>query len=458
MMNKSLYWTLLLLAGFYACGKKDLGGSAAPVNLSVAIEYSSEVSSIGLRKDSALVRITNNTSGTVIEAYTNSNGVAGFASITPGLYTVTTSITIPKTTYQQLSGTVVDQDVIFNGNLTNQSITNAQTNLITPMVTGRLGNWVFKQIYYAGSNTASGASFRDQFFEIYNNSTDTLYADSLCFAQIIGVNNTTANYPANGYLSNNQYDWTKSIGMNDANANTKYVYARSVYMIPGTGKQVPVLPGKSLVIAQTAQNHAAPYVMNDGTVQGITDATTTIDLSKSDFETYLVDYKRAESGNSPTFSPYKWDVDNPGVPNMSVVYIASGSDMVLDNVGRDGYILYKLNGANPKTSLPFFPLPTVTSVIATTTLYQQIPIKNVIDAVETQRAVESQRVPKRLQNSLDAGPTNVAAGEYSSQSLIRKTARTVNGRRILQDTNNSANDFTTKTKADPTKTEASFTN
>src|SRR5687768_10654213 len=122
-MNRSLFWTMMLLIGCYACQKKDLGSSATPVNLSVAIEYNSEVSSLGLRKDSALIRITNNTSGTTKEAYTNSNGVAGFESITPGHYTITASITIAKNTYQQLSGTVVDQDVAFNGNLTNQSIT-----------------------------------------------------------------------------------------------------------------------------------------------------------------------------------------------------------------------------------------------------------------------------------------------------------------------------------------------
>jgi len=76
--------------------------------------------------------------------------------------------------------------------------------------------------------------------------------------------------------------------------------------------------------------------------------------------------------------------------------------------------------------------------------------------VELQRVVETARVPKRLQNSLDAGPANVNAGEYSSQSLVRKTARTVGGRKILKDTNHSANDFITKSKADPSKSASSF--
>jgi hypothetical protein len=456
-MNRNLYLVMILLAGSYACQKKDLGSSATPVNLNVAIEYSSEVSSIGLRKDSALIRITNNTSGSIKEVYTNSNGVANFESITPGIYTVTASITIAKNTYQHLSNTIVDQDVVFNGNLTNRSFTEQQTNISIPLITGRIGNWVIKQIYYTGSNTSSGAAFRDQFLEIYNNSTDTLYADSLCFANVLGINNTKVNYPSAGFLPNNQYDWTQSLNMNNPKANTDYIYVRSAFMLPCTGRSLPVLPGKSLVIAQTAQNHTAPYILNDNTTQGITDPTVTVDLSNADFETYLAEYKKAEAGNPTNFKKYKWDVDNPKVTNLEVVYFASGNEWIMDNNGREAMILYKVNGANPKTGFPYFADPTVTTIDATTTLYQQIPVANILDAVEMQRANVTDRVPKRLPNSLDAGPTNVTDGNYSSQSLIRKTARTVNGRRVLQDTNNSANDFATKSKADPSKTDASFT-
>ena len=440
-----------------ACKKKDLGeGAARPVNLLVSIQYSGDAAGLNLKKDGALIRITHNTSGTTKEAATDASGVASFASITPGLYTLTASITIDKVTYTQLSGVTVDQDVVFNGNVTGQQLVNEQTAVVIPLVTGRIGNWVIKQISYAGSNTSSGAAFRDQFLEIYNNSTDTLYADSLYLGQIIGVNNTNTNYPTHGYLPNNQFDWTRSVGMNDVNANSNYVYARAVFMIPGTGKQHSVAPGKSIIIAQTGLNHGAPYPLNDGSTQNITNPALTVNLSNAEFEAYLVDYKRAEAGNPTNFSPYKWDVDNPLVPNLRVVY-STVNDMILENLGREALVLYKAGDVNP-ANFPYFAAPNVTSVTPTTTLYQQIPTRYVIDAVELQRVVESQRVPKRLPNSLDAGPTNVTGGEYSSQSLVRKTARTVNGRRILQDTNNSANDFFTKTKADPSKSEASFSN
>jgi hypothetical protein len=449
-MKRNLYLVMaLLILVLNACRKNN--DSATPVNLSVTAAYSSDEAALGLRKDSVLIRITNNVSGTTKDAYTNTSGVATFESITPGQYTITASVTISKSSYQLATGTAIDQDIVFNGNLTNQSIVDIQSSISISLEAGRIGNWLFKQIYYAGSNTSTGASFRDQFVELYNNSNDTLYADSLCFAQIYGNNSTTASYPAHGYLSTNQYDWTQAVNMTDAAANSAYIYARAVFMIPGTGKQHPVLPGHSIIIAQTGVNHANPYTLNDGTTQTITNADLTIDLSKADFETYLVDYKKA--GGSTT--AYKFDVDNPAVANVDVVYFASGNDMILDNLGREGLIIYQANGTDPK-AYPFYATPTVTAITSSTTVYQQIPVKVVIDAVELQRVTESQRVPKRLPNSLDGGPTNVTGGEYSSQSLVRKTSKTVNGRHLLQDTNNSANDFATKTKADPSKTEASF--
>ena len=47
---------------------------------------------------------------------------------------------------------------------------------------------------------------------------------------------------------------------------------------------------------------------------------------------------------------------------------------------------------------------------------------------------------KRLPASIDAG-FNYIEGTYTGKSVRRKEAETVNGRKVLQDTNNSTNDF-----------------
>jgi hypothetical protein len=462
-IQKLLLFLCVGMLAISSCRKNDLGeGSAKPVALTIRLQYGDDVSALNLPKQNAVIKISNTTSGNTNQVTTNAEGIGSFASIAPGTYTINASITIPAATYSSLSGTTVDEDVVFNGNLTAQSIVQATNEITIQLSAGRLGDWVFKQIYYAGSNTSTGAAFRDQFVEIYNNSNQTLYADSLCFGQVYGVNNTTANYPAHGYLTSNQYDWSQSVGMNVSNANQNYVYLRSLYMVPGTGTRYPVEPGKSIIIAQTALDHTNPYTMNDGQQQGITNPALTVNLANADFETYLVDYKRANyvpPANNPTaqFTPYKWDLNNPAVTNMEVIYLNSGNDMILDNVGRDAFVIFK-PGKDPK-GFPMFPEPTVlaANVNASTERFYQIPDSLVVDAVEIQRTVETQRVPKRLQNKLDAGPAHVTGGQYTSQSLVRKTVRTVGTRRVLRDTNNSANDFFTKQKADPSKSEASFT-
>src|SRR5690606_41424195 len=75
---------------------------------------------------------------------------------------------------------------------------------------GKPCSCVFNQLYYAGSNASTGAVNRDVFVEIYNNSNQILYADSLYFGQVIGKNNNNA---GEFYLENNQYDWSKALNM-----------------------------------------------------------------------------------------------------------------------------------------------------------------------------------------------------------------------------------------------------
>src|SRR5690606_18853036 len=84
-------------------------------------------------------------------------------------------------------------------------------------------------------NTTQGASFRDHFIEIYNNSNEVLYADGLYIATLEGnTNSTLTSYT----LPTGQYDWSQSTGNNIGSAaNTDYVYASNIIKVPGTGTQ-----------------------------------------------------------------------------------------------------------------------------------------------------------------------------------------------------------------------------
>jgi hypothetical protein len=437
-----------IMAMLMASCKKDHEPAVHPIAITVQAAYSPDQAALGLSLKSIPVTISNNTNGQSYNAATDESGLASFASVVPGNYIVQATITFTAEQYQSVTGVPAAASVTFNASV-NANIQSDQAIqlVLTP---GRIGDLVFKQLYYAGSNTSTGASFRDEFAEIYNNSNDTIYLDSLYFGNTWSNNKTVAS----GAVT---FDWSQSIGMpaGIGDPSKDYIYARYLFMIPGSGNDHPLPPGQSIVIAQTALNHTQPYTDNAGNPQGITNPALTVDLSQADFETYLVDYKREKSANPATFTPYRWDLDNPSVPNVAVISVVSGNDWVFDAPGREDFFMFK-TGENV-SAWPSYPDPTVTAVTSTTNVYKQIPVKYVLDAVEIITPVAANRIPKRLPVSLDGAGTFVTGGQYSSQSLIRKTAKTLDGRVILQDTNNSANDFDTKQKADPSKSAASFT-
>src|SRR5690606_8287159 len=357
-----LYLIALIISVLSSCSKND-NDLAQSVSLEIQVaakegEYSFDVSK-------ATVKISSNTTSASFTTTPNATDKAIFESITPGTYDVSAILVIDAATYTSVTGIATEEDVYFNGSVEKMQVyENTTANL--DLLVGRVGSWVFKQIYYAGSNTTQGAGFRDTFFEIYNNSNQIMYADSLYFGQVEGKNN---NREENYTQSNLQYDWSKSVGMvtdPGLNANTDYIYAYNIFMIPsdGTGKKYPVNAGESIIVAANALNHAAPYVDNSGNTTSVQDPSLTVDLYNADFETYMVDYL---GGN-----PYRYDIDNTSVTNVFVVYAAGRNDMVLQANGRDAFFLYKEEtGHIAASELPLYAAPNVREVTAETTKYKQ---------------------------------------------------------------------------------------
>lgn len=442
-MRQLLIFGFLITTIVFSCRKSDIE-IVKTVSLTVQVGYNAEDSTLGLSKANLPVKLTNLVSGQDYTANTNANGVAVFASIAPSSYTISVANNLTAEQYLAATGVYASSNVAFNATET-QAI-NVNSNVRLQLQGGKVGNLIIKQFYYAGSNTSTGALFRDQFVEVYNNSNEIIYLDSLYFGNTW---QSVTRLTAGGV----PIDWSTSPGMSTTNGdpNKDFIYARYLFMIPGTGKQHPLSPGKSFIIAANALNHTQPYTMNDGLVQGITNPALTVDLSKVDYETYLVEYDRSQYTGTGTFSPYKWDVDNPQIPNVDIIHIRQGNEWTMDATGREDFFIFKASTAQSVTSWPRYSIPG-----SPTSFCAQVKVSDIIDGVEILTPLEANRLPKRLPVSIDAAGTFVTGGQYSSQSLIRKTVKTVEGRRILQDTNNSANDFETKTKADPSKTDASF--
>lgn len=423
----------------FSCKKKDLAPSSPPINVIVKVSYDNSSGTYAFPVTGVNVKVTNQMNSTVLEKTTDASGLAIYNGISAGTYNIDASIVIQKAQYETITGLpLATDDITFNAtraNLVLNSTTNNTVELVLEF--GTIGDWVIKQVYYAGSHTTNGASFRDQFVELYNNSNKTLYADSLYFAQLFGSNTISPNHSTGVYINDagllqNQWDWSKAYGAG-ADAATKYVYARTIFRVPGNGSTYPVEPGTGIVLAATAVNHKAPYTNAGGTSVSINDPSLTIDLSQADFEFYLRD---------AIPNPLDSDVDNPGVPNLVVTDRIVNRDLILDNPGREAIVIFKTN-ANIPTEYKRFATPNYATAADTIgrDRYLQIPDNVIIDAVQIQPPVPANRVPRRLVASLDAGAFNVPAGQYSSQSMIRKTSSTIGTRKVLKDTNNSNEDF-----------------
>lgn len=386
-MKKHVLLSILLLGILAISCKKEI---TPTYTLTVPLTFPTGFSLSGV-PDGTQVKFTNTLTGR--ETVLVTAGGTGIVSslLTEGSYDANCSFTIKVGT----------DEYVFNGILA-KVLLSKDSNIAMPLVLAKnTGGFVLKEIYFAGSKTPDAKTYySDQFHEIYNNSNDTLYADGLC----IGFLEQTPSAPN---------VWVNA----DGSAMTSLPTTFQQWIIPGTGKEHPVLPGKSIVIAQDGIDHQTDPNGNP---------LSPVNLAKADWESYV-----AASGK---------DTDSPGVPNMTLMYTTSVS-MVdwLHSVFGYAEIIYRLpiaweqfvaNPANFKTK------PGSTS----TTQYMMVPVSYVIDGVEIVYPDETKR-NKRLPTTIDAGYTWIDGGTYCSLSVRRKAKLIVNNRVIYKDTNNSSNDF-----------------
>jgi hypothetical protein len=386
-MKKQVIISILFLVIFAFSCKKNV---TPTYTLTVPLTFPSGFT-LGGVPDGTEVKLINSLTGR--ETILITTGGTGIVSsvLTEGSYDGSCSFTVKVGT----------DEYVFNGVLTKVLLSKDSSAPMTLTLAKNTGGFIIKEIYFSGSKTSDAKSYySDQFHEIYNNSNETLYADGLCIAFL----EQTPSAPN---------VWVNA----DGSAMTSLPTTFQQWIIPGTGKEHPVLPGKSIVIAQDGIDHKTDPNGN---------SLSPVNLAKADWESYV-----AASGK---------DTDSPGVPNMTLMYTTSTS-MVdwLHSVFGYAEIIFRLpvpweqfvaNPANFKTK------PGSTSA----TQYLMIPVSYVIDGVEIVYPDEAKR-NKRLPASIDAGYTWIDGGTYCSKSIRRKAKLVVDGRVIYKDTNNSNNDF-----------------
>lgn len=338
------------------------------------------------------VKISNFATGSVIET-TTENGIATAVGIIPGVYTVTVSAS------QNQGGFTYT----IAGSESNVSLIADGAEVVVNVDAVKEAALVFKEIYYTGVDPAN-FYFRDQFYEIYNNSTEVVYADGLCIAETVFAN----------YDKSIIYEWPIE------NAD-QYVFARVIWQLPGDGTTYPVQPGESFVIAQWATNHKA---------ENLSKGLSPVDLTGAEFE--AIEKETTFNGILLT--------DNPAVNMKKVVQAGYAMPQWLTSTDGSRYVLFK----------PSKPLKNEDFITATNADYQgtarEIAISDVIDAVQAVNN-ESGMSVLGLPTALDAGAI-WCSGSYVGESIARKIKETrPDGTKVYQDTNNTSNDF--EVKKDP---------
>lgn len=338
------------------------------------------------------VKISNFATGSVIET-TTENGIATATDIIPGVYTISVSAS------QNQGGFTYT----IAGSESNVSLIADGAEVVVRVDAVKEAALVFKEIYYTGVDPAN-LYFRDQFYEIYNNSTEVVYADGLCIAETVFAN----------YDKSIIYEWPIE------NAD-QYVFARVIWQLPGDGKTYPVQPGESFVIAQWATNHKA---------ENLSKGLSPVDLTGAEFE--AIEKETTFNGILLT--------DNLAINMKKVVQAGYAMPQWLTSTDGSRYVLFK----------PSKPLKNEDFITATNADYQgtarEIAISDVIDAVQAVNN-ESGMSVLGLPTALDAGAI-WCSGSYVGESIARKIRETrPDGTKVYQDTNNTSNDF--EVKKDP---------
>lgn len=331
---------------------------------------------------------------------TDENGVARFEEIIPDIYNVYCSWNLDGDTHVEMSLEDTESRPALISAIRSKLKLFESTAFEMQTLLSIKQDLLISKVYASGTRYPDNSRYdADNYVEIFNNSDETQYVDGLFLALVEG--DSPAGFPSKD--------------------NPDSIHARQLYQFPGNGTDYPVLPGRSIVIANSAANHtiAVPKSVN---------------LLNADFE-----FKGTTYNN------------NDFVPAMRLVYTAyvSIKHLNLHRGGVNGLCLFRINDGEVE-KLPIVYVPGKTSG----NMFIRIPARKVFDGVEilSFRTTGVDTNLKRLQSFIDAGYTNISStGGSNNESMERKVdkERSNVGRIYLVDTNNSQNDFGTTTVPTP---------
>ena len=395
-MKKNVFLSLMLMAAstvFVACSKDD-----APYvveNGTVTIEMPINVSQVVLNSFEGTA--TNVQSGEVTTLATpvkdGDNYVITIPRLTEGKYNLAAkgNISFVK---DGVAGTT-DFEVSSSDVALNEKSTTAK--LVVSSFKAE-GGFVFSEICTTGTLKPDNKNYNyDAYFVITNNSDVVLYADSVALIESQYQSASSGNQP-----------WSPDV-------RPYAIPAGAVFMIPGSGKDHPVKPGESIVIANNAMDHRT---VNENSY----------DLTGADFEVYL-----DNGGNS-------MDTDYD-TPNLEYIWCYTNTIWLPSVQQNRSYAIARMKEDKETFLANHSETPTYTATTGKVMENQQVQIPNewVLDAVNL--GTEDDFGWFVISETLDAGW--VAGRANSKDTTQRGTAikRKQDSTGKYIDTNNSTNDM-----------------
>lgn len=249
---------------------------------------------------------------------------------------------------------------------------------------------VFKEVYATSYNY----QMNDTYMEIVNNSDEVQYLDQVIVGAMLPLSKPNP--------------WVDK----ENRPLDRYPLYGVVAAFPGTGKQHPLQPGESVVIANDAKDWSGSGAAN---------------LVKADWECYVANATQADA-----------DYD---APNLDVFYNLENQRRLGTGFFGGGLVLAKLpDGITPPQFAANSDNLMTEPNSDKTQQHLMMPSKYLLDAVELFDAEASTRYHTLLAHD-DAGFALVKG--WSGKSIRRKVSRVEQGRVYYQDTNNSGDDFLT---------------
>ncbi|MBR1872919.1 MAG: DUF4876 domain-containing protein [Bacteroidales bacterium] len=389
MQNKILtaLCALLLLT---ACMELGAPYSEGLKNLTVTAVYPEGNSP----REGASVSIENISGGSAYRLETDATGKAS-TRLPDGIYRITIHDRVGKD--------------VFNGTDSKVIIAGQDVSRTIELMHSKAGSLVIKELYCGGCSKEpeEGTYQADQYLILHNNDEEPVYLDGLCLGTLSPYNSNAAN------------PWEK-----DGQLPEFVPIIQAVWQVGGSGSAFPLAPGEDAVVClRGAIDHSAQYPHS-------------VNLNRPG---YFVCYNPVYFPN-PAYHPVPGD--NIAEDHILEVVIKTGqANAYTVSLNSPAFVIFRSEGVDMHDfvavpdNLVQVPGSAIDRIVA-------VPGEWVVDGIEVFNGGSSDN-HKRLLTSIDAGYVTLSE-TFKGRTLMRKVdeeASAAAGFEILQDTNNSTEDF-----------------